>query len=482
MVVELRMQVAAASDTSGLEFARGVRGADSGIGCPGLKRASLEQRRSVASDSCGMPRSRMTRRRYSRGASGVRRPSSRRSASTCSIRAYASITAARGRPRSRSGTRPRRPPVARAPHRRGAPPEPARSRVTRRAVAGVSAPPPPPATEARQAPADAHELAGDPYGHPDDPGGDDRPEQPPQPGRRPRRPEAIRLRGVYVGRQLARNRIVRRDHADLDQLAAARYVPLLSLADRPVAGDRDDAHQHREHDHGGCRSNGRDAHRLASLLVARRGSDSARAMARAATHRSDPVTLEAVFIMVGVIATWRRDRRALDALTTEHFTLQGARSRRRARAPAAPRSTSSRSPAPWSRWGSSARHRRSARLRCLRPHRPPDALCPRHLHLRASGRVRCRGLPLRRRYQPDPQLLSRSPVISVAPPALRARRAKRPPRRRRPGHRAPRRRVSCSGLSGSSNGRARAAWQRTPCCARCWRRSQRRASPDGACS
>ena len=139
-----------------------------------------------------------------------------------------------------------------------------RARLVRRR-GGTPAPPPAPAAETRQAPADAHQFAEDRRGDPSQRGRGDRSQQPPQPGRRPRRAEAVRLWGVYLGRQLARNRIFGGDHADLDQLRAARHVRLRSLADRPVAGGRDRADQRREHDHGGWRSNGRDAHRCGEL-------------------------------------------------------------------------------------------------------------------------------------------------------------------------------------------------------------------------
>ena len=108
-------------------------------------------------------------------------------------------------------------------------------------------------------------------------------------------------------------------------------------------------------------------------------------------------------------------------------------------------------------------------LRCLRPHRAPDALCPRRLHLRASGRVWCRGLPLRRGNQPDPQLLQadrRRPGEAL--PALRARRRTRGVRERCGAARGPQAVLDLR--NGRRRDQQRGRWQRDRDRGRCDRR------------
>ena len=136
-------------------------------------------------------------------------------------------------------------------------------------------------------------------------------------------------------------------------------------------------------------------------------------------------------LVVGEVAEAPDRQELLTALTTEHFTLQSARSQTASESAPAPGLHPPGHQRPGragvDRPGVAGRHH----LRCLRPHRSPDALCPRRLHLRASGRVRCRGLPLRRRNQPDTQLLQadhRRPGEAL--PALRARRRTRGVRER----------------------------------------------------
>ena len=142
-----------------------------------------------------------------------------------------------------------RPPRER-PRRRHTPPEAARPRATRPALSGTSAPGPSRAAEAWDAPPDAHQARGRSAPRPTRP-------------RRRRSPRAAtRARPVAPAgrgrtpvwetprRQLTRNRIPGHDHAELDELAAARHVALGPLADRLVTGSGDDAHQRREHDHG----------------------------------------------------------------------------------------------------------------------------------------------------------------------------------------------------------------------------------------